>query len=308
MDLAAVFLLPDGRLRAGWRLILFLVIFVAAAFLFHGAASAFFRDQTFISQTALLAAASVAGLAAVCAATWMMMSLLEHEPFGAVGLALQQQSLREMAFGIAGGAGLVGTVTIAEWAVGAIHFEMPGGGAALALISFAGSAGILIVSAASEELLFRGYPFQRLVEGTNGYVALAISSAIFGSLHRLNPHSTNLSVVNTMLAGALLSLAYLKTRALWLPIGFHFSWNWSLALLGLPVSGVDLIRMPWQAIPASSHIWVHGGDYGPEGGFVATLAILGGIVLLIRMPEKNSGQPANISPPAASNSNTPSFS
>ena len=300
MDFTSFFLLPDGRLRAGWRLLLFLVIFLAAAILFHWTASAFFRERTLISQTALLAAASVAGLAAVSVATWLMTTLLEHESFWAVGLALGQQSPREMALGLAFGSGLVGTIAVAEWAVGAIHFELSGPGGASTLVLIASGTGILAVSATSEELLFRGYPFQRLVEGTGGYMALAISSIIFGWLHRLNPHSTNLSVMNTMLAGILLSLAYLKTGALWLPIGFHFSWNWTMALLGLPVSGVDLIRMPWQAVPSSSQLWLHGGGYGPEGGVVGTLVLTGGIVCLIRMREKTSGQTPDVSPRAAS--------
>jgi len=287
MEFSDIFLLPDGRLRAGWRLLLFLVLFVAAAIVFRGLASSLLQNPAIISRTATLAVASLAELATVGTATLLMMSLIERQSFSSVGLAVRERSPGELALGLAGGAGMVGTVAIVEWTVGVIHVEPSKTGAGPVLAFVATSAGIL-VAASSEELLFRGYPFQRLIEGTNDYVALVISSIVFGGLHRLNPHATALSVTNTMLAGALLSLAYIKTRALWLPIGFHFSWNWTLALLGLPVSGVQFGRMPWLAIPSSIHIWLHGGDYGPEGGLVATGVLVVGVVYLLKAPEKNS--------------------
>ena len=279
---------------------MFLVFFVAAAILCRWLASALIRGQQIVSQTALLGVSSVAGLAAVCAATWLMMSLLEHQPFWACGLAVGQHSRGEMVLGLAGGTGLVGIITMVEWAVGAIHFEASGTDATSVLAILASGTGVVVIAAASEELLFRGYPFQRLVEGTNGTVALGISSVLFGGLHMANPHATASSVANTMLAGVLLSLTYLKTRALWLPIGFHFSWNWTLALLGLPVSGIELIRMPWQAVPVQGRIWLHGGDYGPEGGLVATGALMAGVLFLIRMENRTAPLTDSASAPSPS--------
>jgi CAAX protease family protein len=281
MDAARLFLLPDGRLRAGWRLLLFLVFLVMAIIVFEAAGVALIRHS--VSPAAVLAASTVAFLCAVSAATWLMMSLIEHRPFSAVGLSIGGQSLAELAVGIMSGAGLVGCVIGIEWAAGAIRFQPSSGGGIAALVLLASGGGIFALSATVEELLFRGYAFQRLIEGTNDYAAVALASIVFGGLHWRNPHSTKLALANTVLAGVLLSFAYLKTRALWLPIGFHFSWNWTLSLAGLPVSGMNLNRMPWTAVPVPSHTWLHGGDYGPEGGVVATAALTVGIALLIRM-------------------------
>ena len=289
MDFANYFVLPDGRLRAGWRLLLFLVFFVVAALLFNGLLSVWFKDKTGISQTALLAARSMAGLSSVCVATWLMMSLLEHQSFWDVGLRASRQSVRELGLGLASGAVLVGTSAFVEWSLGAVVFETSSSGTVSTWAVLAAGSGIFVLSATAEELLFRGYPFQRLIEGTNVYVALGVASVIFGWLHKPNPNSTTLSVVNTVLAGILLSLAYWKSRALWLPIGFHFSWNWTLAITGFPVSGVELVRMPWQAAPSSPHLWIHGGGYGPEGGLVATGVLVLGVILLFRVPGKSSG-------------------
>ena len=251
--------------------------------LFQASASGFIRHTA--SQLVHLEASTAAFLAAVCLATWLMMFLVEHQPFSRVGLRGGSGSMSELSLGLTGGVALVGAITVMEWATGSIHFEPSGESAGEALMIAIRATGIFALGATTEELLFRGYAFQRLVEGTNGYFAAAATSIVFGLLHRANPHATALSVANTMLAGVLLSLGYLKTRALWLPIGFHFSWNWSLALAGLPISGLDLGNMPWQAMPTENHTWINGGAYGPEGGVVATVALSAGVVYLLRMKQ-----------------------
>ncbi len=286
MNVTTLFLLPDGQLRAGWRLLLFLVFLVMAMFVFYPAAGAFVRHST--NSIAVQAVSTVALLAAVSLATWLMMSLIEHQPFSGVGLMLGGKSLVELAIGLGSGAGLVGGVIGIEWVAGAIHFQWSSGTGFPAWTVIASGAGIFALAAAFEELFFRGYGFQRLIEGTNGWAAVALTSIVFGGLHSRNPHATELSVANTVLAGMLLSLAYIKTRALWLPIGFHFSWNWTLSLVGLPVSGMDLGGMPWRAVAASSHTWLHGGEYGPEGGVVATAALSVGILVLLTVKGKTS--------------------
>ena len=267
-EIAQFIFLIEGRLRAGWRLLLFVFFFLLLMLMIHA-------DPV---------PALVATLASTTLATWFMMRVFEHQPFQAVGLAQPCKSLGEMALGMAGGITLVGTVTVVEWTVGVIRFQPSGAGTISVLEDLSVATGILVVAAGYEELLFRGYPFQRLVEGTNAYVAVAISSLLFGVMHAANPHATILSIgtLNTMLAGILLSIAYLKSQALWLPLSFHFAWNWSLALAGLPVSGIDVIQMPWQAVPSSEYIWLHGGDYGPEGGLLGTAVLAAGTVYLLR--------------------------
>ncbi len=288
MDRSQYFLLPDGRLRAGWRLLLFVVFFLMSVMVFDSVAFAFLRQLAGASQMTVLAVVSVSHLATVSAATWLMLHLIEHQPFQTVGLARSRKSLGEMALGMTGGIALVGTVTLMELAAGSIHFQSSGTSVASALVSLPVITGVMVIAVTWEELAFRGYPFQRLVEGTNPVIAVSISSLIFGGLHVANPNATLLSTLNTMLAGVLLSIAYLKTRALWLPLGFHFSWNWTLAFVGLPVSGMEVVKMPWQAVPSPDHIWLHGGGYGPEGGLAATVVLMAGNFYLIQKKSKNS--------------------
>jgi len=275
MDPSRYFLLPDGRLRAGWRLLLFGFVFLVAINL-----AAWFGESlgpaSFIpAQVLMLAVATLV-------TTWLMTRLVEHQPFHSIGLSLAPPAWRQTGTGFGIGAALAGGVIVIEWSAGFVSFHFHPGDISEMAANVSQMSGLLLLGAASEEILFRGYPFQRLVEGTGDWAAVGVSSLLFGLGHAQNPNATELSVVNTTLAGTLLGLAYLRRRSLWLPIGLHFAWNWTVALCGLPVSGVELIRMPWRTVAASRFPLLHGADYGPEGGLITTVALSVGIIYLGR--------------------------
>ncbi len=99
---------------------------------------------------------------------------------------------------------------------------------------------VLAAAAMAEEVAFRGYPFQRLIEAIGPTTATIVMATIFGLIHLRNPGATSASTLVTVLSGVLMATAYLQTSALWLPWGFHFGWNAAMAVLfGLPVSGLD---------------------------------------------------------------------
>ncbi len=107
--------------------------------------------------------------------------------------------------------------------------------------------GILIVAAAFEELIFRGYPMQVLMKGMGPWPAMLIMSSLFGLLHAKNPNSSVLGVFNTIVAGMMLSLAYFKTRSLWFPYGLHLAWNVGTGMVvGFPLSGTGFAST-WTA-------------------------------------------------------------
>jgi hypothetical protein len=141
----------------------------------------------------------------------------------------------------------------------------------------------LLLAGAFEELLFRGYPFQTLLRGAPAVVPLLLLSLLFGLAHWENPSRTFFSTANTVLAGIWLSLAYLKTRGLWLPIGLHLMWNWMMgACFGLPVSGIKLSPSSVLIATSAEPVWLTGGGYGSEGGAAAALVLLLAIILLWR--------------------------
>ncbi len=145
---------------------------------------------------------------------------------------------------------------------------------------FASDLIVLAVAALAEEIAFRGYPFQRLIEAVGPGLATLLMSLIFAGAHLLNPDASTASLCSTMLAGLVLSVAYLRTRALWVSWGFHFGWNASMGLLfGLPVSGLTSFS-PVVSSYTRGPVWLTGGGYGPEGGAVGIVVLFVVLVLL----------------------------
>ncbi|ABY95500.1 MULTISPECIES: hypothetical protein [Thermoanaerobacter] len=65
---------------------------------------------------------------------------------------------------------------------------------------------------------------------------------------------------------------YLKTGNLWMPIGYHISWNYFQGyIFGFNVSG-NAMRGIYNAFPKNN--FLSGGEFGLEGGIITTLVIL----------------------------------
>ena len=122
---------------------------------------------------------------------------------------------------------------------------------------------------------------------------------MFGVVHLANPGASLWGLINTILIGVLLSIAYLRTRALWLPWGIHFGWNFALGLLfGLPVSGLRIFNVMVRTT-VSGPPWVTGGNYGVEASATTVVVILIGVVMVWKLPLARLAQPATPSPETA---------
>lgn len=131
-----------------------------------------------------------------------------------------------------------------------------------------------------EELLFRGYAFQKLAERNIG-VALASSSVIFAALHLGNEHVGALALFNILLAGILLGAFYLVTRSLWFPIAAHWFWNiFSGPILGHEVSGYEEGSV-FLTVDAGNPL-LTGGEFGIEGSVLMTVVEIAALALLYR--------------------------
>jgi membrane protease YdiL (CAAX protease family) len=141
----------------------------------------------------------------------------------------------------------------------------------------------LLVGALAEEVAFRGYAFQRLIDAVGATLATLGMSVLFAMMHLLNTNASAASTLVTILAGWLFSIAYLRTRALWLPWGLHFAWNASMGLLfGLPVSGLTIFS-PVITTNAVGPVWLTGGGYGPEGSAIAVIILPVLMIVLVRV-------------------------
>ena len=140
---------------------------------------------------------------------------------------------------------------------------------------------ILLIAALAEEVAFRGYPFQRLIEATGPLFATFFLSILYALVHITNSGASPASFIVAMLAGWVFSIAYLRTRGLWVSWGIHFAWNASMAVLfGLPLMGLTRFS-PVISSTALGPTWLTGFDYGPEGSAIAIVVMLGLIALTL---------------------------
>ena len=121
-----------------------------------------------------------------------------------------------------------------------------------------------------EELLLRGVVHRWLEEMTGTWIALAISSLVFGFGHAWNDNATFFSSLAISIeAGVLLGAAYILTRSLWLAIGLHAGWNVVQALWDVPVSGNDVDGL--VAATLAGPPLLAGGGFGLEATIFALL-------------------------------------
>jgi hypothetical protein len=138
-----------------------------------------------------------------------------------------------------------------------------------------------ILAAVLEEVVMRGVVFRILEQSLGSWLALALSAAIFGALHLLNPGTTLLNAGAVMLeAGILLAAAYMLTRRLWLCMGIHFAWNFTQGgIFSAAVSGGATQGLLQAKLVGAE--WLTGGAFGVEASAVALLVCTSTAVLLL---------------------------
>ncbi|MBC8029717.1 MAG: CPBP family intramembrane metalloprotease [Pyrinomonadaceae bacterium] len=284
MNLKQVFINPVGRLRSGWRLLIFALLFLVLLFMVETvirlgyAVAVQIAPNRSLGKYALNIVFRTAFLLAALLAAFICARWLEGLPTRALGLSFNVPWLREFLVG-----SVLGVLSLAL----AAGIATAGGGLAFTI---SGSAGLLqvgqtlvlsgllfIIAALAEEVLFRGYPLQTLTRARLVTLGVLLTSVPFAAVHLDNPNSTGVfPFINTALAGVWLAVAYLRTRTLWFPLGVHWAWNWALgSLFGLPVSGLtDLAPHPLLRGIDSGPAWLTGGSYGIEGGLACTIALI----------------------------------
>ena len=254
-------------IRVVWKVVLFLLL---SSGIFFGLASVLI----FLHVETLLAVFSLFVLA-VGIATYVMIRFIHRKPFRAVGLYLQPTTFREFGVGCLLGFLMMFGILIILVSLGYAKFSMTASSPGNVLLTISSAVAFFAIAAFAEELFFRGYLFQVLTQGLTLFPALIIMAVAFSFSHGSNPSVDTLASVNIALAGLWLSIAYVKTRSLWLPFGLHFSWNFSqTTLFGFPTSGIQFADYRINSSVVTGPSWLTGGDFGPEAGVLATVAIL----------------------------------
>jgi hypothetical protein len=163
-------------------------------------------------------------------------------------------------------------------------YKIVGGGNFSGML--AALVGVAMVPAFTEELLFRGILFRWIEEFAGSWVALGLTSALFGLAHILNPGATWFSSLAIAVeAGLLLGAVYMLTRSLWMPIGLHAAWNFVEGpVFGVPVSGGPASGAIRASITGPQLL--SGGPFGLEGSVIAVVVATSAGVWFLRLAIK----------------------
>jgi uncharacterized protein len=168
----------------------------------------------------------------------------------------------------------------------------------------------LAIATLALEVAFRGFLFAQFIEATGPVFATIFLAFLYATLSSFRPDATFLSILDTFLFAILFSIAYLRTRALWIGWGIHFAWNAAAAILfGLPIAGdAGYNNLIFTSVTGPD--WLTGGPYGPEAAFFTAIILILGIFVLLRLtrhyaweytytPPTPSGYPMDVAPPPA---------
>lgn len=226
--------------------------------------------------------ATLGTFAAAAVANAVVLRIYERAQLADIGLGWTAASRRNLLLGSAGGIGAGAVVLVGPLLVRAAdltpipnqHLQWP----SLLFISL-----ILLFGAVGEEMLFRGYAFQVLVKAIGPFATILPMAVLFGLAHSPNLNFTWLALANTVLWGVVLGYAFVRSGDLWLPIGLHFGWNWTLPLFGANLSGFTMGVTGYSIEWKVGGLW-SGGAYGPEGGLLTSAIVVALFFYLHRVP------------------------
>jgi membrane protease YdiL (CAAX protease family) len=277
----AFFYRPNGRLRAGWQWLGFIVV-MALAMVVVSVVAVLVTSPT--SQWEQQAVAFWSLLLGALFAHQVMLRWVDKGQWSFVGLARSQAAPWRLAVGLLVGSLAIlipsGVLLLARWLVA----EPSAAGAAgetMAWWRFAGLMALFFLpQSLGEELMSRGYLFATAREAIGWRGALLLTSVIFGALHSWNPGADVQSIAVVTLAGIFLGGILLLTDSLYAAWMAHFAWNWAMAaVLHTAVSGLPFTAPDYKVVDGGPD-WATGGVWGPEGGAGAVLGMIVGLWLL----------------------------
>lgn len=280
MTFEYIFFNSFGRVRSGWRIAAFSISYLILARILGLGTYAILTSLKVgfapNSSVSLITTFSIFSAVSIFLG-WFCGKVFEDLPFRALGGWLTKNWFKDLMIGLICGAIAILFTALIPFAEGGLKFEFNQTASSSAILSTLGSTLLVfIVGAISEETLFRGYILQTLFRAQYIAFGILLTALFFASAHNGNPGATFFSWTNTFIAGLWFAVAYYKTRSLWFPFGLHLMWNWMQgSVLGINVSGLEqLAPAPLFHATDTGPIWLTGGNYGIEGGFACTVALI----------------------------------
>ena len=230
-----------------------------------GSAEALFANMSFDSPVMLLM--TVFQVAGSFLALWIATKFIDRKPLMSIGLTVKDKA-NEMLIGLGFALAFIGGLFFVLWLLGAITVTgyvgfKPG----VFIVSM-----MLFLAAFDEELIFRGYVLNNMMDSSSRWVALAGSSALFALMHAGNPSvwSNWVPMTELFAAGFILGISYTFTKNLWFPTFFHFGWNFFQGLLGFEISGINVDSWKMISHESTGNVpdIISGGAFGIEGSVI----------------------------------------
>ncbi|HLJ25737.1 MAG TPA: type II CAAX endopeptidase family protein [Candidatus Angelobacter sp.] len=282
----------EREVRPGWRLLIFLALFVGLSFTL----AALLRPLAGRLPQGLAASALILneamGFLSIVFVSWIM-SRIERRNMGEYGLPLQQsRALSRFIRGYIFWGFLPLTVLLVV--LRGLH-KFYFGNLALhngEIFYWAAMWGLLfILVGLTEEYTLRGYLLSTLAEGIGFWPAAIVLAALFALGHTFNPGESRIGILMTAFFAMFASVILRYTGNLWLAVGAHAGWDWGQSYFyGVNDSGLQL---PGHLL--SPHIegptWLNGGSTGPEGSILC-LVLMVAMSALLGWLYKRSKEPA----------------
>jgi uncharacterized protein len=265
-----IFFNKEGRIKNAWWVVLFLLLLSCLLFPLIIIADRFSFEITMWQQVILIAVASV-----IC-------QVLRHQPISDLTGKFNYAWIKELFLGLLTGAALMVLPALVLTLTGYLHWQLN----AFTFSTILSGFSIFFWAAVAEELLFRGFMFQRLMDAFGQWPAQVIMAALFLLTHINNPGMTGmvkvLASINIFMASILFGLAFIKTKSLAMPLGLHFMANYMQGtILGFGVSGESepgLLKPVFDDAPQ----WLGGGDFGMEASLPGLCFVIIFTVVLYR--------------------------
>jgi membrane protease YdiL (CAAX protease family) len=168
------------------------------------------------------------GLLALALALTLLFLWWDKRPPSVLGLDPRPRRLAELGLGFLGGALLVGLIAVAMYFVLPFPWQRNAGfrpdQAAWSLL-------FLLTANGVEELVFRGYSFERMISAIGQWPAQIVTALIFAVYHVLHGWSWNAALVGTTLGSILFGLVFVRWRSVPAALGVHAAGNWMRELL-----------------------------------------------------------------------------
>jgi hypothetical protein len=300
-----VFMGDDG-LRAGWGVLLFVVLYIAFLLIMGRLLRPYLREARNLTILPLrLALINEFAQFLPCIFATAIMAFVERRSILAYGYQGTAKAVRFFS-GLAWGFIALSVFVLTLWKAHLLAFdgELLHGGD---ILKYAVGWGFLfLVVAFFEESTLRGYLQFTLTRGIGFWWGALLLSLVFGFGHGTNPGETPVGLFAAAAVGLVFCLSLWYTGSLWWAVGFHASWDWAESYFyGTSDSGLVVRGHLLGEHPIGPRLW-SGGATGPEGSLLALalLAVIAGLMWLwwgrrVESPFRNFGwKPAWLRRPA----------